>query len=151
MERLRPPPFCKPHVIIEREGKSIAIFGLITPDTPVLTHPKNVVGLTFLDPIETAAELVPKLQPKADVIIALTHIGYNMDRQLGEEVGGINVIVGGHSHAMISVPERLGTSGGNAIIRPCPYLCCFHKLCSVQVSASFSVSVFSAHIVASRF
>jgi len=110
------PPFCKPYVIIEKGGKRIAIFGLITPDTPVLTHPKNIVGLTFVHPIETAAELVPKLQPNADLIIALTHIGYDMDRQLGEEVGGINVIVGGHSHTMISVPERLGNSGGNAII-----------------------------------
>lgn len=113
---LETPPFCKTYVIIEREGMRIAVFGLITPDTPVLTHPKNVIGLTFLDPIETAADLVPKLQPKADLIIALTHIGYNMDRQLGEEVGGINVIVGGHSHTMISVPERLGNSGGNAFI-----------------------------------
>jgi len=110
------PSFCEPYVIIERAGKRIAIFGLVTPDTPVLTHPKNVVGLTFLDPIETAAKLVPKLQPKSDLIIALTHIGYDMDRLLGEEVGGINVIVGGHSHTMISVPERLGNSGGNAII-----------------------------------
>jgi len=110
------PPFCQPYIIKQVMGKRIAIFGLITPDTPIVTHPKNVVGLTFLDPIETAAKLVPKLQPKADLIIALTHIGYEMDRLLGEEVGGINVIVGGHSHTMISVPERLGNSGGNAII-----------------------------------
>jgi len=110
------PPFCQPYVIKEVMGKRIAIFGLITPDTPVVTHPKNVIGLTFLDPIETATKLVPKLQPQADLIIALTHIGYDMDRLLGEEVGGINVIVGGHSHTMISVPERLGNEGGNAII-----------------------------------
>jgi len=110
------PPFCQPYVIKEVMGKRIAIFGLITPDTPVVTHPRNVIGLTFLDPIETAAKLVPKLRPKADLIIALTHIGYDMDRQLAEEVGGIHVIVGGHSHTKIEVPERVGNEGGNAII-----------------------------------
>jgi len=110
------PPFCEPYTIKEVGGKRIAIFGLITPDTPVVTHPKNVIGLTFLDPIETAAKLVPKLRPKADLIIALTHIGYEMDRQLAEEVGGIHVIVGGHSHTKIEVPERVGNEGGNAII-----------------------------------
>ena len=39
-----------------------------------------------------------------------------MDRQLAEEVGGIHVIVGGHSHTKIEVPERVGNEGGNAII-----------------------------------
>jgi len=110
------PPFCEPYIIKEVEGKRIAIFGLITPDTPVVTHPKNVIGLTFLDPIETAAKLVPKLRLKADLIITLTHIGYDMDRQLAEEVGGIHVIVGGHSHTKIEVPERVGNEGGNAIV-----------------------------------
>jgi len=110
------PPFCQPYIIKEVMGKRIAILGLITPDTPVVTHPKNVIGLTFLDPIETAAMLVPKLRPNADLIIALTHIGYEMDKQLAEEVGGIHVIVGGHSHTKIDVPERVGNEGGNAII-----------------------------------
>jgi len=110
------PPFCQPYIIKEVMGKRIAIFGLITPDTPVVTHPKNVVGLTFLDPIVTAAMLVPKLRPNADLIIALTHIGYDMDKQLAEEVGGIHVIVGGHSHTKIDVPEKVGNEGGNAII-----------------------------------
>lgn len=109
------PPFCRPYTIKEVAGKRIAIFGLITPDTPVVTHPKNVIGLTFLDPIETAAKLVPKLRPKADLIVALTHIGYEMDRQLTKKVGGIHVIVGGHSHTKIEAPER-GNKGGNAII-----------------------------------
>jgi len=110
------PPFCEPYITKVVEGKRVAIFGLITPDTPIVTHPKNVIGLTFLDPIETAAKLVPKLRPNADLIIALTHIGYDMDRQLAEEVGGIHVIVGGHSHTKIEVPERVGNEGGNAII-----------------------------------
>jgi len=102
------PSYLKPYVIKEVGGRRIAIFGLITPETPWVTHPKNVVGLTFLDPIETAKQLVPKLRPKADVIIALTHIGYPMDRDLAENVEGISVIVGGHSHTKIVTPENIG-------------------------------------------
>jgi len=102
------PSYLEPYVIKEVGGRRIAIFGLITPETPWVTHPKNVVGLTFLDPIETAKQLVPKLRPKADVIIALTHIGYPMDRDLAENVEGISVIVGGHSHTKIDIPEKVG-------------------------------------------
>jgi len=102
------PSYLTPYVIKEVGGRRIAIFGLITPETPWVTHPKNVVGLTFLDPIETAKQLVPKLRPKADVIIALTHIGYPMDRNLAENVEGISVIVGGHSHTKIVTPENIG-------------------------------------------
>ncbi len=110
------PRFCKPYIIKEVMGKKIAVLGLLTPDTLVITHPKNVLGLTFLDPIVTAAELVPKLRQNADLIIALTHIGYEMDKRLAKEVSGIDVIVGGHSHTKIDVPERGGNEGRNAII-----------------------------------
>ena len=115
------PPFCRPYLIERVMGVRIAIFGLITPETPIVTHPKNVVGLTFLDPIETAKRIVPMLRPSADLVIALTHIGYEMDRRLAQEVPGIHVIVGGHSHTKIDVPQRIGWVGacipcGNPII-----------------------------------
>jgi 2',3'-cyclic-nucleotide 2'-phosphodiesterase (5'-nucleotidase family) len=92
------------YVIKEVKGFRIAIFGLLTPDTSVTTHPKNVGGLTFVKPAEVAKQLVSDLREKekADIVIALTHLGSNEDVKLAKEVSGIDIIVGGHSHTALT-------------------------------------------------
>ncbi|MGI6344929.1 MAG: bifunctional metallophosphatase/5'-nucleotidase [Bacillota bacterium] len=86
-----------PYVIRELGGIRLAIIGFSTPETPTSTHPKNVVGLTFADPIATATDIVAELED-VDCIIALTHLGYGMDELLAEAVPEIDLIIGGHSH-----------------------------------------------------
>jgi len=101
-------PFAKPYVIIEREGKKIALFGLITGDLVQRVAPKNFAGLTVRDPIEVARELVPQLKSQADVIIGVTHLGINADIQLAGQVRGIDIICGGMSHSELQVPMKVG-------------------------------------------
>ena len=86
----------------------VAVLGLTTDETPISTHPDNVEDMEFLHPIEIAEELLPDLQQKADVIIALTHLGFEIDERLAEAVPGIDVIVGGHSHTRIDSTFRAG-------------------------------------------
>ena len=102
-------PYVKPYIIKEVNKLKVAILGLSAEETPVVTHPKNVAGMTFADPIATAKELV-KIQEiqEADLILALTHIGAELDRQLAAEVPEIDVIVGGHSHTQIDKAEKIG-------------------------------------------
>jgi 2',3'-cyclic-nucleotide 2'-phosphodiesterase (5'-nucleotidase family) len=94
-------------LILDVGGQRIGVFGLTTPETPTSTHPKNVQGLEFLDPIRVSGWMVPYLrdQEKVDLVIGLTHIGYEYDRLLAGEVSGIDVIVGGHSHTRLDKPE----------------------------------------------
>ncbi len=98
----------EPYVIKEVGGLKIGIFGLSTPETSYMTHPKNVEGLTFADPIEKAKEMVAKLkEEKVDAIIALTHIGLDESSKItsdkiAEEVEGIDLIVDGHSHTLLN-------------------------------------------------
>jgi len=83
------------------------ILGLTTSDTAIMTHPKNVKGLVFRDPIQTARELL-KVVNKDDLIIALTHIGVDEDKKLASACPRINVIIGGHSHTALLQPLRVG-------------------------------------------
>jgi 2',3'-cyclic-nucleotide 2'-phosphodiesterase (5'-nucleotidase family) len=62
----------------------------------------------FEDPLETARTLVPRLRAEADVVIALTHVGLQRDEQLAREVTGIDLIVGGHTHADLDAPRLVG-------------------------------------------
>lgn len=82
----------------------VAVIGVVTEDTPVTTHPRNVMGLTFTSPEETVRQWVAKLRPQADLLIVLSHQGYIRDRELAARVPGIDVIVGGHSHTKLEEP-----------------------------------------------
>ena len=100
--------FVQPYVIREIEGIRIALIGIITEDTPVTTNPKNVAGLTFASPAETLPSLISKLRKEVDVIVVLSHIGFNADRQLAAAVSDIDVIIGGHSHTRVDKPVLIG-------------------------------------------
>ncbi len=100
----------KPYVIKEIAGIKVGIIGVVTDETPVSTHPKNVAGLKFNSPAATVKKYIEELKGKVDIIIVLSHIGYHADRALAEKVKGIDVIVGGHSHTEILSPVMIGNT-----------------------------------------
>ncbi|WP_375790282.1 5'-nucleotidase C-terminal domain-containing protein [Paenibacillus agricola] len=105
------------NLIKEMNGVKIGIFGLSTPETAYKTHPKNVEGITFADPVQEAKLQVAELKGKVDVIIAVTHLGVDTtsidtSKKLAEQVPEIDLIIDGHSH---TVMEK-GTMVGNVLI-----------------------------------
>lgn len=94
--------------LLDAGGLKVGVLGLSTQDTPFTTHPGNVAGLRFDDPVEVAGRLVPQLAAEADLVVALTHLGYESDRELALAVPGIDVIVGGHSHTLLAQPVKVG-------------------------------------------
>lgn len=86
-------------------GEQIGIFG-ITHYNEVVTVPGDV---TFSDYTESAREAVAHFEAQGiNKIIALTHIGIGHDRTLAEEVPGIDVIIGGHSHVTTVPTNEIG-------------------------------------------
>jgi len=75
----------KPYVIKEVNGIRIAIIGVTTEDTPVSTHPRNASGLKFLSPMDTVNKYAVEFKNTADIILVLSHIGYQVDRTLAEQ------------------------------------------------------------------
>jgi 5'-nucleotidase len=88
----------------------VALFGLTTEETPVATHPRNVQGLAFDDAVATARRLVAELRPRADLVVALTHLGIEEDERLAAAAPGIDVIVGGHTHTKAEQPAQVGST-----------------------------------------
>lgn len=97
----------KPFEIEEIDGIKVGIFGLSTPETHYKTHPKNVEGLQFTDPVEEAKAMVAELKEKnVDVIIAVTHLGIDASStdtsiKVAKGAPGIDLIVDGHSHSTL--------------------------------------------------
>jgi 2',3'-cyclic-nucleotide 2'-phosphodiesterase (5'-nucleotidase family) len=100
-------PWARPRVLLTVAGVKFGVFGLLTSHMDRLAFPKNIAGLTFRREIDEARDQVAALKAEgADVIIALTHVGFEEpnkpkfegDQTLAREVAGIDLIVGGHSH-----------------------------------------------------
>ena len=111
-------PQLKPYVIKDLAGIRVAIIGVVTSDTPLSTHPRNVQGLKFLSPVDTVSHYLKALKGRADLFLVLTHQGFQADRLLAEKVKGIDVIVGGHSHTKIPQPEVVGQT---IIVQACEH------------------------------
>ncbi|MBT1248579.1 MULTISPECIES: bifunctional UDP-sugar hydrolase/5'-nucleotidase [unclassified Thermosipho (in: thermotogales)] len=102
-------PFFTPYIIKNVGGIKVAIFGLTTEETAIL-EPLFSKDLEFKNAIEVAKQLVPELRKKADIVIALTHLGmgqayegnYTTSEELAKEVDGIDIIVDGHSHTKLN-------------------------------------------------
>lgn len=88
--------------IIERGGIRLGFVGLVTnfadgyPDG----QKSNFEGLTFPSPFEKAVEL-QSLREQCDVLVLISHLGDDMDRVLTVDAPEYDLIVGGHTHAIL--------------------------------------------------
>jgi 5'-nucleotidase/UDP-sugar diphosphatase len=96
-----------PYVIKEISGLKIAIIGLITEETPMISPPKNIKGLVFNPVIDSARKVIQELGDQPDLVIVLSHLGLPADLRLAAAVEGIQVIVGGHTHTRIESPMKI--------------------------------------------
>ncbi|MBI6545565.1 MAG: bifunctional metallophosphatase/5'-nucleotidase [Cyanobacteria bacterium NC_groundwater_1444_Ag_S-0.65um_54_12] len=96
-------------MLFERAGLKIGVFGLLGEKSawPAIAA-KHQAGLKVLDREIVARQMINELQAKkADVIVLLSHSGYEEDKELAARVAGIHVIVGGHSHTKIPSPAAV--------------------------------------------
>lgn len=99
----------QPYEIFDLDGLSLAVVGFITKSTEVIGNPNNIRGLSFTLPEEEFDELLPELEFKADIIIAVTHMGHHSGGDLGSDIAlassseSLDLIVGGHSAEAVCV------------------------------------------------
>ena len=102
----------KPYKIFKVNGIRVGVFGLSTPETAFKTNPKNVTTVAFLNPVDTANEMIKILRPKCDVVVAITHMGVDASSEftserIARETKGIDIIVDGHSHTALAEGLRV--------------------------------------------
>jgi 5'-nucleotidase len=97
----------KDYHIFEEYG--IAVIGATTETTPSISSVGELT--TFSDPIPAIQNAVYEIRNTTDIrrIVALTHLGYDVDKRLAAETEGISLIIGGHSHTPLGpMPGALG-------------------------------------------
>ncbi len=100
----------KPYKIFKLNGIKVGVFGLSTPETAYKTNPANVKDIEFQNPVDVSKEMIKKLRPKCDVLIAVMHMGVDASSEftserIARETDGIDLIVDGHSHTVL--PEGI--------------------------------------------
>ena len=89
-----------PYIIRQVNGEPVAVIGLLVEHLAKISSPS--AGTRMLPVIETAQQIIDQRTAQGvQIIILLTHIGYDNDLALGASVTGADIIVGGHSHTLL--------------------------------------------------
>ena len=100
-----------PFVQLEVGGADIAIIGLVTPDSEILSSPGPELVFEH-DLANVTQDIVDALDAEGvNKVILLTHIGYEADYELAQQVSGVDVVVGGHTNTFLS-NRYTGAIGG---------------------------------------
>jgi len=108
----------KPAASFERGGVKIAVIGQAFPYTPVANPRYLIPKWSFGIQEEQLAKRVEAARAGgADLVVLLSHNGFDVDRKLAGRVKGIDVILTGHTHdalpAVIKVGETLLVASGS--------------------------------------
>jgi 5'-nucleotidase / UDP-sugar diphosphatase len=91
--------FIMPYTIRTVNGVKIGIFGLTIPDPLIRSYPVVITEDIDVKAYETVTYL--REIEEADVVICLSHLGFNLDYMLASGMPGIDFILGGHDHAIL--------------------------------------------------
>lgn len=91
----------KPYLVINRYGLRIGVIAT-NIDPKGLIIESNYKGITCNDPYKTANQLSEYLKKKkhCDVIICLSHLGLQPDKELAMQSKNIDLIISAHSHSL---------------------------------------------------
>ncbi len=97
----------KPFVTFEQQGVKMAVVGMIEVrhDGIPGTHPDRVKNVRF----KNAKVVLPEykyLRNENDVVVLLSHCGFEDDMELAQANPWLDVIIGGHSHTLIERPSE---------------------------------------------
>jgi 5'-nucleotidase/UDP-sugar diphosphatase len=87
--------------VISVNGELIGLIGLTPQDTNELSSPGK--GVNFTDPSDAVQHQVDALTgASVNIIIVLSHSGYDVDQAVAANTTGVDIIVGGHSNTYLS-------------------------------------------------
>ena len=96
----------KPYHIFDCGGVCVGVLGVTalgsmgTPES----HPARMTDIKFMDPLETIKKY-EFLREKCDVVLLLSHLGYETDVKFSAELPWVDIIVGGHTHTQLDGGE----------------------------------------------
>ncbi|MCU0607492.1 MAG: hypothetical protein MUF78_08785 [Candidatus Edwardsbacteria bacterium] len=108
-------PLARSHVVLKLKDPAltVGVVGAIWPKA-FLFYPQVVTqGLEAADPAAALRPLADSLRPLVDVLILLSHLGFDQEVEIARQFPQFDLIVGGHSQTELREADR---SGGVPIV-----------------------------------
>ncbi len=106
-----------PYVIVRKAGQKIGIIGLLT-DVKKVVDKEIAKQLTYQDPVPVVNGLAEYLKDvkNCDMVICLSHLGYEEDKDLASRIKNVDLIVGGHSHTLLRKKQTVKDLDGEDVV-----------------------------------
>ena len=99
----------EPMVMLERAGAKVAVIGQAFPYTPIANPRWMMPSWSFgIREEETRKNVEAARAQGADVVVLLSHNGFDVDRKLASRVPGIDVVLTAHTHDALPEPVLVG-------------------------------------------
>jgi S-sulfosulfanyl-L-cysteine sulfohydrolase len=104
-------PAFEPYKIFERGGQRIAVIGQAFPYMPIANPGWMFPEYSFGIREQRMQEMVDEVRAAGvDLVVCLSHNGFDVDRKMAARVQGIDVILTGHTHDAVPEPIVIGNT-----------------------------------------
>jgi len=104
-----PAELFKPYKFFERGGAKVAVIGQAFPYMPIANPGWMFPEYSFGIRDEHMQEMVDEVRGMgADLVVCLSHNGFDVDKKMAGVVKGIDVILSGHTHDALPEPVQVG-------------------------------------------
>ncbi len=107
----------KPYTLRELNGVRVGIIGQAFPYTSLANPRYMVEDWSFGIRDNQCQSMVDTLRDQgAELVVVLSHNGMDVDLKMAQRVSGIDVILGGHTHDGVPVPEIVNSPSGRTLV-----------------------------------
>ena len=100
-----PADYFKPYTFFERGGSKIAVIGQAFPYMPIANPGWMFPEYSFGIRDENMQEMVDEVRGLgAELVVVLSHNGFDVDKKMASIVSGIDIILSGHTHDALPEP-----------------------------------------------
>src|SRR6185503_58944 len=104
-------PVFQARTVIERGGLRIGVIGQAFPYTPIANPRYMIPDWSFgIEEEKLAANVAALRADGVDLVVLLSHNGFDVDRKLAGRVKGIDVILTGHTHDALPEVVAIGST-----------------------------------------
>ena len=97
--------FGEPFVIKEFNGIKIGFTSTISQEVEKYVSPIRKLDVSIKDQYAALKPIIKELEEKCDMVVLLSHSGYDKDVEFAKNLKNIDLILGGHSQTLLKEPD----------------------------------------------
>lgn len=103
----------RPYTILNVRGLRVAVIGMANLSTlSSIYEQPNRLGILPFKTRDIAQFWIDFVRPQSDLVVVVTHLGLESDEEMIKQTEGIDVVLGGHNHIVVSPPKKVFDCGG---------------------------------------